>query len=380
MRYYRLRQRFRNADDRARVIDRLLALRGSLERTVPPKDADDNLLVATWNIRDLAKTNRRGYGKRLPESHFYIAEVLSAFDFIAVQEVNQLDEWEDIMDILGPHWEYLATDVTDISLGGNGERLTYVWDRRKVYHQNIAGEIVLPAHLLISKTVAEIEAEDGSTETVTGGKQFRRTPFAARFQSGWFKFDICTVHIYFGADSGDKLDQRVEEIAQVADYFANRADISMKAEGRSLILLGDFNIVRPDHKTMDALLDSGFRVPEALRLITNTKGDKYYDQIAFKTEDHVLEFIERHADEPNDRNAGVFKPFNTVFKTGDRADYDEAMLATSNGQDHDDLDAYYADWRTYQISDHNPLWARLQVNRSDAYLRGLRDAELPAPL
>ena len=147
-----------------------------------------------------------------------------------------------------------------------------------------------------------------------------------------------------------------------------------------MILLGDFNIVSPEHQTMHALLSSGFRVPQALRQTTNTGDDKFYDQIAFKTHDRVLEFIERQADQPNERNAGVFKPFNTVFKTGDRAEYDAAMLASSNGKKADDLDDYYGTWRTYQVSDHNVLWARLSVNQSDDYLKGLLEDSIPEPL
>ena len=381
MQYYQLKYRIKAAAERKRVTERLLALRGSLDRMVPGKDADDHLLLATWNIRDFAKKNRRGFGKRLPETHFFIAEIISAFDFVAVQEVNDLDEWEQVMSILGPQWDYLATDVTDVSLGGNGERLTYVWDKRKVHHQHIAGELVLPNNLLISPAALAVPGDDDDElPPPEPGKQFRRSPFVASFQSGWFKFDICTVHIYYGDGSGSKLDERVQEIEKVAAYFGDRADISMKSEGRSLILLGDFNIVSPEHKTMQALLNSGFRVPEALRLTTNTGDDKFYDQIAFKTQARVLEFIERHAEQPNERNAGVFKPFNTVFKTGDRAIYDTAMRATPNGKEPADLDKYFGTWRTYQISDHNILWTRLSVNQSDDYLNGLLEDTIPEPL
>jgi hypothetical protein len=34
---------------------------------------------------------------------------------------------------------------------------------------------------------------------------------------------------------------------------------------------------------------------------------------------------------------------------------------------------YYGDWRTYQLSDHNPLWVRLKVNESGAYLKRLKE-------
>lgn len=367
--YANLKWDFRDEAERARVADRLLSLRASLDRNIPAKDLDENLLLATWNIRDFAKKNRRGFGERTPESHYYIAEILSRFDFVAVQEVNELDEWEKVMSILGRNYDYLATDVSDTSLGGNGERLLYLWDRRKVWHQNIAGEVVLPAHMEITSATNEVT------------RQFRRSPFVASFQSGWFKFDICTVHIYYGSDYGDKMDQRVQEIAAVAEYFGERADLHLEAAGekddpRATILLGDFNIVSPEHKTMEALLDQGFEVPKALRRTTNTAGTKHYDQIAFKTKDEVLDYIERDAEDPTDSNAGAYDFFRVIFRKSHVADYHAAMQESSNhdSDDYDDLDDYFETWRTYQMSDHKPLWVRLKVNESDAYLERIAEA------
>jgi endonuclease/exonuclease/phosphatase family metal-dependent hydrolase len=366
MQYYRLRYDIPEAD-RPRVIRNLLALRDQLDRDVPGKDADNNLLLATWNIRDLGKKNRRGFGPRLAESHYYIAEVLSRFDFVAVQEVNELAEWERILDLLGPSFDYIATDVTDTALGGNGERLTYLWDKRKVWFQKIAGEIVLPASMLISRV--ELET---SGDRLAAGKQFRRTPFTAGFQAGWFKFDICTVHIYYGSESGAQLQERIEEINAIAAYLGRRADEAME-EGRAIILLGDFNIVHPEHETMLALIANGFKVPRALQKPTNIDRSKYYDQIAFKTKQSVLDYVDRDSPDPRQRNAGVFEIFESVFPDDALADYRAAAAATPNG-DHLDaaaLDRYYRTWRTYQLSDHKPMWVRLQANDSRAYLENL---------
>ncbi len=133
--------------------------------------------MSTWNIRDFDKVSRRGFGKRLPETLFYIAEVISRFDLVAVQEVNRLREWEQVMRILGSDYDYIASDETDMTLGGNGERLLFVYDKRKVSFKNIAGEIVLPNHLLITK------AGDSDSDTLYEGKQFWRSPYICRFQS-----------------------------------------------------------------------------------------------------------------------------------------------------------------------------------------------------
>jgi len=159
--------------------------------------------------------------------------VISRFDFVAVQEVNEINEWEKVMRILGHDWDWIATDVTDPALGGNGERLTYVFDKRKVDFRNIAGELVLPAKLLISTAVVPAKADKGADlAKVDGkevGKQFRRTPFAAVFQAAWFKYEICTVHIYYGGETGRRLEERVAEIQRVAEFFGKRAEAALLA-------------------------------------------------------------------------------------------------------------------------------------------------------
>ncbi|MGI9302729.1 MAG: endonuclease/exonuclease/phosphatase family protein [Gammaproteobacteria bacterium] len=365
--YNHLWNKIRDSEDRKRAVKNLIQLRGQLDRVVPHKDAEDNLLLATFNIRDLGKRNRRGWGKRLPESWFYLAEVISRFDFVAVQEVNELEEWQHIMDILGRDWEFIATDETDPQLGGNGERLMFVYDKRKVWFQSIAGEIVLPPHMLISGAEVEVEGR-----TVKAGNQFKRTPFVASFQSGWLKFDTCTVHLYYGAASGPKLDQRVEEIRTIADYLSTRADRAL-GNDRALILLGDFNIVSPEHKTMKALTDNGFVVPNRLRENPTTQTKKHYDQIAFKTKPEVIEYVETRSSDPLKQNAGVIPLFRTVFTDNEFDAYKNVVktktTAGRNATTNTELEKAYRDWRTYQFSDHFPMWVRLQTDSSAEYLQ-----------
>jgi len=389
MEYWRLEQAIPE-QDLGRVVENLRALRAQLDGDLPAKDAESELLLATWNIRDFGKpVNRRyGMGPRFPESHFYIAEVLSRFDFVAVQEVNGLDEWMRVMDILGDDWDWVATDVTDERIGGNGERLTYAWDRRKVDFQNVAGELVLPTELLITKYLdpkhdkdkdGVKDKPDPSDPTEIDGKpigqQFRRTPFAALFQAGWFKFEICTVHLYYGKSSGDKLNERVEEIERIGQFFGERGEEDIAA-GRSLILLGDFNIVSHEHRTMEALTKAGFSVPQALAQAppTNVAGTKYYDQIAFQTEEGKLAYLDATAQGTNDAMAGAVDIFANVYTPGQRDDYAEQMAAASSSDNEsalEDPEGYFLKWRTWQFSDHLPLWVRLKIDDSAKYLQGL---------
>ncbi len=375
---YWLLKKWISDEERGRVVGNLVELKAQLDGEVPAKDADSDLLLATWNIRDLGKVNRRGFGERQPETYFYIAETLSRFDFVAVQEVNELDEWEKIVQILGPDWDWIATDVTDPGVGGNGERLTYLWDRRKVHFRNIAGELVLPTKLLITKYVKPKKGhkdkpkdDSGDVVDVDGGQigqQFRRTPFAALFQAAWFKFEICTVHIYYGAESGDELKERIEEIQRVGEFFGRRAKAAFE-DGRSLILLGDFNIVSREHKTMEALRKAGFKAPKALEEApaTNVEKDKYYDQIVFQTRPGDLDYLDTKGTGA-DARAGSVDIYKHLYTADQFSDYEAAVKASPNAAKKDDIEQYYLEWRTYQYSDHAPLWVRLQVDDSAKYL------------
>jgi endonuclease/exonuclease/phosphatase family metal-dependent hydrolase len=364
--YYRLRPDFPQLPDRKFVAEKLIKLKAQLEADVPHKQSENVLTIATWNIRDLGKINRRGFGSRTKDSHYYIAEIISAFDLVAVQEINELEEWQKVMKILGPEWDFIATDVTDTALGGNGERLTFVYDKRKVWFRNIAGEIVLPNKLLISASPMTYTGDE-----LAAGKQFRRTPFVVSFQSGWFRFDICTVHIYYG-EGNDGLSQRIKEIGTIAKYLSDRADKAMKREDKATILLGDFNIIRPDHKTMLALEENGFTIPKNIKKRkTNVIETMHYDQIAFKSHQSVIDFVD------SEYNSGVFKIFQSVFQDTeeDFNFYKKEVLKSSNAKDfaNDDvaLRNYYKTWRTYQMSDHNLLWVRIKSNNSIEYLKSI---------
>jgi endonuclease/exonuclease/phosphatase family metal-dependent hydrolase len=389
--FYSLLRTLAPREDRTRAVGNLTKLRAQLDEEVPAKDAESELLLATWNIRDLGKpeNKRRGWGPRSPESYFYIAEVLSRFDFIAVQEVNELEEWKQVMRILGPDWDWIATDVTDEDLGGNGERLTYLWDKRKVNFQHVAGELVLPTRLLITKRLDHKDDKDSdgrkdkpdpnSQIEIDGkpiGQQFRRTPFAALFQAAWFKFEICTAHLYYGEDSGEQLEERIEEIERIGEFFGQRAKQDID-EDRSLILLGDFNIVSREHKMMEGLLKAGFSIPKALSKAppTNSKKTMYYDQIVFQTRKGELDYLETdEVTATNNARAGAVDLYRHLY-TPDQRDIYKAQMETASSFDskksQEDPEAYFLEWRTYQFSDHFPLWVRLRVNDSESYLQSL---------
>jgi len=339
-------RRLKNVD-KQRVIGGLRKLRTGLLQDVPRK-GPGNLLLASWNIREFGGTK---YGGRMEDARFFIAECMNHFDLIAVQEVRRdLRALRDVMRLLGPNWDVVFTDVS-YAQGGNSERMAFVFDKNQVFFTGLAGELVLPPSK--SKVVAQIA----------------RTPFICGFQAGWAKFNLCTVHIYYG--TGDENPRRVEEIEQTAQLLAKKADDYLNP-GRqayspeNLVLLGDFNIANTGQKTYQALTGAGFVIPKSLQKLpgSNVKGDKAYDQIAFYKEAEGISC---------DR-AGVFDFFKYVYTAADEPAYAELSGATNARN--------YADWRTYQMSDHLIMWAQFNVDKTDSYLDDVARAEpglTPAP-
>ncbi len=353
-RYYTIR----NYEEpvRNRVLRRLLDLRKQLDLIVPPTKPD-SLLLATWNIRDF-DSNKFGNGPRLPETFHYLAEVISRFDLVAVQEINRdLTPLNRLMYLLGNDWNFIMTGVTEGS-SGNDERMAYLFNTKRVRFTNLAGQVVLPKKDLVTEE----------------GLQFARTPYVASFQAGWFRFNLCTVHIYFGSESGAALERRVQEINKIAAHFKK---LNQKEPG-DYILLGDFNIVSPQHKTMEALKKNGFAIPDLLKnFTTNLARNKYYDQIAFKQSDKRLEFGQ----------AGVFDFRTAVFRDEDFEAYYDYMppvlrdfhqKGKKKGQrrtKEEKKDYYNKEWITWQMSDHLLLWSELKVDFTNDYLKSLFPGE-----
>lgn len=374
MRYYALKRDFEDVTVRERVISRLVSLKKDLDEKIPAKTFNENVLVATWNIRDF-DSNRYGYGPREVEAFYYISEIISSFDLVAIQEVNaDLFAFKKLMYVMGDQWDYIMTDVTE-GHSGNGERMAYIYDTNRVSFEKIAGEIVLTKSKLIK-----------------GEKQFARTPFLVAFQSGWFKFKLCTVHIYFGSDSGEKLKQRIDEIDKIAENIKKRA----KKYKENLILLGDFNIFSPEHETMKALKKHGFVIPKGIEdHPSNMYKTKHYDQIAFMEKKGEIVY----GDQPN--SAGAYDLYRKVFTTRQFKDYQKVVIANLDlklkeqraklaketdaekkakikkaidkfkaikASETKQKDYYKKEWRTFQMSDHLPMWTELKINFSLSYL------------
>ena len=131
------------------LIETVIELAGALDRSPPPKQLDRNVIIGSWNLREFGRVTQRWTArdgdspKRNIGDVWCIAEIVSRFDVIALQEVqNDTTALELLMDILGRDWGLLVTDVAAGDAGGS-ERLAFVFDLRRVRLTGLAGEVVL---------------------------------------------------------------------------------------------------------------------------------------------------------------------------------------------------------------------------------------------
>jgi exonuclease III len=347
------------------VAERLLALKDQLRRDIHARSSERALRLATWNIMHFSDGG--GY-QRSTESLLYIAEILDHFDLVAIQEVNHdLDQFELLMRRhMGPGWDYILTDAS-----GNRERLAFIYRKAKVSFLREAGEIVLPEG-------QEIVAPE--TTNATRKLQFARTPFAVTFRAGWFRFKLATVHIFYGenGDNSPDMELRRREIEKVAQFLADiqKKDKRLNGTDANMILLGDFNIISPEHRTMEALKAAGFSVPAGMEAAgTNLEGNHHYDQIVMKLADKRIKF----------GSSGVFNINQSVFRNEDAAHYVdnadiERIKTKSDGTPRtrtQAMDYFLKTYRRNQLSDHKLLWCELTTDFSEQYLQQVAAGELP---
>jgi endonuclease/exonuclease/phosphatase family metal-dependent hydrolase len=328
------------ADYPLAVVQDIVRLRRRIEASgLPAKKVDHNLLIGTWNIKRFAQVydnwdENAGSPKRNLRAMAIIAEVVRNLDVVAIQEVA----WNTsgvrmLLDrFLGPEWSII---VSDVSAGdqGNGERLTFLYDRRRVEPSGLAGEIVLPP------------SDKGDPV-----QQFARTPYLVGFRSCGESFSLLTAHIKYGNVPADRL----PEIQALSDYTATqiRDRARQGGEETNLIVLGDFNIDdRHDNPLFQAFTATGLVVPQALLNLPSAFGrqPKYYDQIAWFM--GAMDLLSQ-------QRAGVIDFSGAVFP--------ELTLQQMS----------------YRVSDHLPLWAEFIVDRSTqamAQTLGV-DPAMPDPL
>lgn len=297
---------------------------------VPPKAAG-NLMIATWNIRAFGDLTMKWASiagdspRRDLHAAVLIAEVLSRFDVIAVQEVKaNLRALRHVLKKMGPRWGFVMTDVTRGD-PGNDERLAFIFDTDRVKLSGLACELVVPEDL-----------KDPLADPANAfQRQFVRTPYAVSFLANGKTFVLVTLHVNYG----DKPDDRVGELKAIAKWLRNWAE-QMDDYGQNLICMGDFNIDRRDDPLWQAFTSTGLTPAPGLETVPRTLSSSltkpdlksFFDQIAW------FQTVKG-------------KPYLTMqFRKAGGINFQGAVLTA--------LDRTQLSWR---ISDHYPLWVEFGV-------------------
>jgi endonuclease/exonuclease/phosphatase family metal-dependent hydrolase len=313
------------------VRDDLAALRAALDASpIPAKMLDRNVLIATWNVRAFGGVNPKWVPeptdspKRSLGHVLYLAEIISRFDVVALEEVkHDLSGLRLLMQALGPDWGFTLTDFTRGS-EGNQERIAFVFDLRRAKPSGLAAELVVPI-------------EDNTTLLEAGlKKQFARTPYAVSFKSQGTEFTLVALHVIWG----DNAAARQPEIQQIALWMADWA-AGGDEFGENLMVLGDFNIDHAGDPLYETFIGTGLTpAPEHLGLprtiFDDPQSKHFYDQIAWFT---------------GLNGTPQLTPPLAYANLGGNFDFVPVLQHS--------LTTTELSWR---ISDHYPLWASFSVD------------------
>lgn len=285
-----------------------------------PKRQQGKLLVATWNIANLGAQIRRDQDLSI------IAEIVSWFDIVAVQECRE--NFGDLFNIIHKLPKAYRAIMSDAS--GNNERMSFLYDSKKLTVLEEIGEIAFPASRLKSIKLPGINAQFSG---------FDRTPYLAAFSVGNTSLMFVNVHLFFGDERPESIARRSLETFAVAKW----ADLRKKSPfsfTRELVALGDFNMPKcePGDPIYQALTKLGLDLPEhSTQIASSISSDTNYDQIAFFPE----------------TTQNRFTGLKGVF------DYD-AVIFPGLWQNGTNLKNYKTYLR-YYLSDHRPMWVQLSI-------------------
>lgn len=322
----------------AAVREELTALRRQLSRKIPQK-RDDNLLIATWNIREFGGltdkwTSTQGDSpKRDLRSLAAITEIVSRFDVVAIQEAQaDIRALRHLLKGLGDDYTVILTDAVEDDEGGN-ERLAFVFDRERVDVSGLACELVVPLNWSTKK-----KPKTGIPQ-IALQRQFARTPYAVAFKRGDATFILITLHVIWSGTKAADLEERTKELSSIATWLRSWAE-DANSWDQNLICLGDFNIDSNGGALWEAFTSTGLTVPPPLlekRFIGKKAQKGFYDQIAW--------FI---------KDAKGDRPLLSMRFTGkaELFDWSETALKDSG---------LTPQQKSFRISDHFPLWAEFEV-------------------
>ena len=422
---YKKIKRIEDDSVRSRVVERLLTLRKQLKAQVPEKTATQTLLLATWNLREFGDN-------RLQESSYYIAEIIDHFDIVVIQEVNskEISGLESVLSILGDNWSYVMSDGVEGSAGGN-EAMAFVYNTNKVKFTGLAGEIVLPNDKLMdsvqfARTPFMVSFRAGwfdfklctvhiyyGSDLVDGIYQRRLkeiktvSDFLLKRQESDDVSYILLGDFNIPDTKGEYFNALVEEryktkggtekskekffipeeirrhptdLGHVNHY--DQIAFSLKLE-RTMVLYDDdkqqagaFNYTESVYKPEDwevyqPFYQESYDTMIAKEKETFAKNLAEYAEKKAKYEEKMKKYEEDRA---------TYLEKNEEHKKTKQGDKPKAPTKpkepSAPDTTHTPMEKYFTGrWRTFQMSDHLPLWVELKIDFSDQYLKKQKKAE-----
>lgn len=294
----------------------------TMSRNIPAVGKAGHVLIATWNIANL------GVHKRRASDHHVIAEILSWFELVAVQEVaDNLTDFLAVTQHLPSHFRWIFSDRA-----GNDERSAYVYDTRRVTLGPKIGEVA------IVESDRKYVKLPGISRQFSG---FNRNPYVASFAVENTSLLLANCHLLFGPQDSSAARKVSMERRQLEAYaIARWCDLrrgDKHAWTKNIMALGDFNLPEalPGDPVVEALTDRGLKLPpHSTRIPTNVSNSSDYDQIAV-TPGLTSKIVEE----------GVFDFDGAIFSN--------IFDANASG--------YWRSCAKYYISDHRPLWMQFRL-------------------
>lgn len=184
--------------------------------------AQSQTYIGSWNAKHLGQGNDVRDWPRT-------AQVIKAYDFIAIQEVHGTEAITRLEKMLekrtGEEWSSLTSD-SGVGRTRYKERYAFMWREKKIAYMG------------------------GAVTYLDIGDKFEREPFSARFatRDGKHYWTAANIHIIYGKKKSQR-EEEVRELSKYVDWL-----IAEASEGYPVLVMGDFNL-KPTNPAWEALGD-----------------------------------------------------------------------------------------------------------------------------
>ena len=378
-----------------------------------PQRRSGSLVFASFNIRKFGRLMKGSSRKRSEGSWNLLVQFFERCDFVAIQEVmDDLTSLKHLVENLGGKYDFLVSDIAGGVPGntGSSERLAFVYRKDRITPTGLGSDISFERSSILRRLydrwdllvkVFEKRDEDldkwnkKNAARLAEGKgkrpkppfvldrfiQFIRSPHIASFHAKGvgeaepYKFLAVNAHLLYGNKSKQK-QERWWEFMALMQWLITRAPNLKKSYEPNIFLFGDFNLdfekIKVQRPVIDKLLKDlnkkalkrpSINLPfldahpeEEGVFRTNARRNQTYDQIGLIASDRRLPPPHQNdeAGKINDRyDYGMFN-FVKLF-------LDAVPEATkANGKpDYGLFD--------FDVSDHMPIWVRLQKPVTDQH-------------